>query len=80
MLLTDEEIRLARLSVGDDYGDEEIMGRAVAKAQLKKVVEWLQEHSWDGSLQHWGAPTADGSSGDVQCLVAEDWQSLLEEG
>lgn len=43
ILLNDEEMSLARLSVGDDYGDDEIMCAATAKAQIKKVAEWLGE-------------------------------------
>ena len=43
ILLNDEEMSLARLSVGDDYGDDGIMCVATAKAQLKKAFEQLDE-------------------------------------
>ena len=49
---------------------------AINLASIKKVVEWLDEHSWDGSLQHWGAPLPDGSYPSVQCIGAEDWAAL----
>ena len=44
------------------------------KRGIKEVVDWIQENSWDGSLQHWG-------SGDypVQCLRPDEWEQKLKE-
>ena len=63
--------------VRDEHEEEYYqLGR---KAGIKEVVDWLVEHSWDGSLQHWGAPLPDGSNYNVQCMDREEWQAKLKE-
>ena len=63
--LTDEEIYKV-LKLGIPY--PEVEGRTIAKAQLKKVVEWLESHSHNPRHGFSGRKILDG-----------DWQALLEE-
>ena len=64
--LTDEEIDKLWLEDSRDWG------KNAAKAQLKKVVEWLASRvsqNWDeGSQQPFG-----------YTIGGKDWQALLEE-
>ena len=44
------------------------------KGGMKEVVEWLEENSWDGSLQHFGS-----GNYRVQCIPPDDWLAKLKE-
>jgi len=48
---------------------------SVKKAGIRKVVEWIEGNSWDGSLQHWGA----GDNIGIQCFHLDEWQAKLKD-
>lgn len=64
ILLTNEEIQRAK-DLGVKVGGKYTISRAIAKAQLKKVMKWLKGHT---------QPVHGGID-----LTEEDWQALLEE-
>ncbi len=39
-----DKIRQAKLQLGDDFGDEEMMDEAIFKAGIKEVVEWHKQN------------------------------------
>ena len=41
-MLTEEEIRIVRQGLGSDFFDAELE-QAIAKAQARKLVEWLEQ-------------------------------------
>jgi len=43
ILLTEEELRLVRLRLGNDFGDEEMEDKAITQEQVRRVTEWLDE-------------------------------------
>ncbi len=81
--LTDEEISKIRYKYNELYKGgvfEHTMRpnhcELVAKAQLKKVVKWLQKHRAKDSV----FVTFDtGSVEDCVLIKVQDWQALLEE-
>ena len=72
ILLTDEEIKGALRFMGEDVGGHnwyEHTEKAIAKSQLKKVVEWGDEDCTDRSQS--------GTMKKRECGFC--WQALLEE-
>jgi len=73
IVLSDEEIRKIRIEIYDDPTlVEDLIGqydRAIAEAQLKKVVKDIQTHS--------GSKVRKGRH--VREMSEDYWQSLLEE-
>lgn len=65
--LTDEEIERYRLKWASDFKPNAnyVMARDIAKAQLKKVVEWLKSRNSSPST--------------ALLLHIKEWQALLEE-
>lgn len=81
ILLAEEEIGQIE-ALGEEEGvdfeefwmHEDTLNR-IAKAQLKKVVEWLNKRGYIKSVTR-----TDGSFTDAQFFIKEtDWQALLEE-
>lgn len=78
MILTDKEIEKARADANPQdkwWDDEDVLeagDRAIAKAQLKKVVEWIEEREG-----HIICRSTDGVV--TITLSVSDWQALLEE-
>ena len=85
MLLTDEEIKQAIQYEDDDrgivitdppfYPKTNLCSRKIAKAQLKKVLEYIGDELICGGRL--GEPEQDGE--DAYFLNAKGWQVLLEE-
>jgi hypothetical protein len=72
ILLTDEEIEAIRCVVVEDLDDRDLQ---LAKAQLKKVVEWLKMRSFE---EYFGtAPKNCYKRYRVMTIAV--WQALLEE-
>ena len=38
-----DKIRRAKLQLGNDYGDEQMMEEAIFKAGMQEVVEWIEK-------------------------------------
>jgi len=68
ILLTDEDIH--KLPIPQYISNERY--NKVAKAQLKRVVEWLGNKG----IMEW---IGDHEDVEVFCLFKDDWQALLEE-
>lgn len=72
-LLTDEEIKEAYWKYGTVAKTPEARAKQVAKAQAKKLVEWLEK-----SLKH--TYCADKKDGYEQYFIGvKDWQALRKE-
>ena len=75
MLLTDEEITKA-FNHGVRHGDGTYPPEAIAKAQLKKVVEWGEEECFEHPYKS-NIKSEEYNRKRHRCF--ECWQSLLEE-
>lgn len=72
MLLTNEEIKQAVIDECNVNIEVEDTDKAVAKAQLKKVAEWvIEQNDFDGE--------EDNSPGAYYIINKKLWQALLEE-
>lgn len=60
----EHKIRSAKLSLGDDFGDEQMMEEAIFKAGIKEVVMWVSANA---------AEDFDGVGDIIVILAAAQW-------
>jgi len=77
-----DKIRQAKIQLGDDFGDEEMMEEAIFKAGEKagrrEVVEWIEEGGWH-LIKPSPSAESDLSEFGWNGITSGEWQAKLKE-